>query len=106
MGNTLPITAPPKPSASRAVIFMKAEGVLQYLNKPWNPIGRLQLLNATEELPAAFDGIVTIDEYKDMISSVDERASNYRGRCSCTLQRIYKQFFFISTHMSHSLSLI
>ena len=79
MGNTLPITAPPKPSSSRVVIFMRAEGVYAYLNKPWNPIGRLQLLNATEELPAALDDVVTLDEYRDMISSVDERASNYRG---------------------------
>jgi len=81
---------------------MKAEGVLQYLNKPWNPIGRLQLLNATEELPAAFDGIVTIDEYKDMISSVDERASNYRGMSICYIAKNILQKLILMSHL-HSL---
>jgi len=100
MGNTLPITAPPKPSASRAVIFMKAEGVLQYLNKPWNPIGRLQLLNATEELPNALDGIVTLDEYKDMISSVDERASNYIGMYCKEYTSKKKYYAYVSCILS------
>ena len=99
MGNTLPITAPPKPSDRRAVIFMEAQGIRSYLKEPWRvkPIGKLQIVGSTDVLPQALDGVVPLDEYIEMMSSVGERAANYRGKsivCMQCVSLFYFSFIF------------
>eukprot|EP00581_Thalassiosira_minuscula_P007479 CAMPEP_0183710540 /NCGR_PEP_ID=MMETSP0737-20130205/6250_1 /TAXON_ID=385413 /ORGANISM="Thalassiosira miniscula, Strain CCMP1093" /LENGTH=220 /DNA_ID=CAMNT_0025938833 /DNA_START=47 /DNA_END=709 /DNA_ORIENTATION=+ len=80
MGNTLPITSPPKPSSSRAVIFMVPRGIRSYLKEPWRrPVGLLRIIGSTDEIPPALDGVVPIEEYKEKINAVADRASNYKG---------------------------
>ena len=101
MGNTLPITAPPKPSDRRAVIFMEAQGIKSYLKEPWRvkPIGKLQIVGSTDVLPQALDGVVPLDEYIEMMSSVGERAANYRGKSIVCI--VFPFLFFIHFHMTH-----
>lgn len=80
MGNTLPISATPTPSPSRAVIIMVPQSFRTYLKEPWRrPVGKLQLVGTRDELPPALNGVVSIETYIEMMSSVDSRASNYRG---------------------------
>ena len=83
MGNTLPISTPPKPSSTRAVIFMEPQCIRSYLREPWRrPAGELQIIGSTDELPCALDGVVPLDVYKDMLSSVADRIANFRGMLS------------------------
>ena len=80
MGNTLPISSPPKPSASRAVIFMEPQCLRSYLREPWRrPVGLLQVVGTADELPPALDGVVELDVYQEMVKSVAAKAGNYRG---------------------------
>lgn len=80
MGNTLPVTAPPKPSPTRAAIFMEPQSVRSYLREPWRrPVGELQIIDSSDGLPPAFDGVVPPIEYAAMMNSVADRAAIYRG---------------------------
>ncbi|KAL7542841.1 hypothetical protein ACHAXR_012150 [Thalassiosira sp. AJA248-18] len=80
MGNTLPITSPPKPSSTRHVIFMEPQCVRSYLREPWRrPVGELRMLESTNDLPPALDGVVPLDDYRDMMSSVADHVANFRG---------------------------
>ena len=64
---------------------MQPQCVGSYLKEPWRkPIGKLQILGSTDELPAALDGAVPLEVYKEMMKSIDERANSYRGMCSLT----------------------
>ena len=79
MGNSLPISSPPKPSPSRAVIFMEPQCVRSYFREPWRrPVGKLQIIGSTDEVPPALDGVVPEDEYREMMSSVADQAASYR----------------------------
>lgn len=80
MGNSLPISSPPKPSPSRAVIFMEPQCVRSYFREPWRrPVGKLQIIGSTDEVPPALDGVVPVDEYREMMISVADQAASYRG---------------------------
>mmetsp|Transcript_11375 Transcript_11375/g.20536 ORF Transcript_11375/g.20536 Transcript_11375/m.20536 type:complete len:223 (-) Transcript_11375:248-916(-) len=80
MGNTLPISVPPKPSPSRAVIFMKQQCIQSYLQEPWRkPAGKLEIIGSIEEVPFALDGLVPVEEYREMASLVAVQAATYRG---------------------------
>ena len=97
MGNTLPITSPPKPSDRRAVIFMEAQGIRSYVKEPWRvkPIGLLQIVGSTDVLPQALDDVVPLDEYLEMMNSVSERAANYKGKfIVCIMFPFYFSFIF------------
>jgi hypothetical protein len=80
MGNTLPISAPPAPSASRVVIAMVPQPFLTFVKHPWRrPVGKLQVLGTRDEIPNALDGVVPVDTYIEMMKRVNDRASNYQG---------------------------
>ena len=80
MGNTLPVTIPPKPSPTRAVIFMQPQTVFSYCREPWKR-GELRIVGSSpdDELPPALSDLVPPEEYREIMSSVAERAANYRG---------------------------
>lgn len=42
-------------------------------------MGELQVVGSAEELPPALDGVVPIEVYREMMKTLIERASNYRG---------------------------
>ena len=83
MGNTLPITSPPRQSPTRVAIFMEPQGIRNYLSQPWKrPIGRLQRVGSpTDDLPVMLDGVVTLTEFQAMLESLDERTAHYKGLC-------------------------
>ena len=59
---------------------MAPQCLRSHLKEPWRrPIGKLQIIGSTDELPPALDGVVELDAYRDMIGSVAEKAANYRG---------------------------
>ena len=80
MGNTLPISNLPKPSSTRAVIFMQPQCIRGYIKEPWrHPAGELQIVSPVDTLPCALDA-VPLDVYQEMMSSVADRIANFRGR--------------------------
>lgn len=80
MGNALPVTLPPKPSSSRAVIFMESECIRTYLRGGCRrPIPRLQVIGSTDGVPPALDGAVPAEEYLAMASALADRAARFRG---------------------------
>mmetsp|Transcript_4250 Transcript_4250/g.9480 ORF Transcript_4250/g.9480 Transcript_4250/m.9480 type:complete len:209 (-) Transcript_4250:391-1017(-) len=73
MGNTLPISSPPKPTPSRAVLYMIPESMC----------GKTRILNS-DELPPALDGTVPPSMFGEIIRSMDDRLDNFKaGRITC-----------------------
>jgi hypothetical protein len=95
MGNTLPITAQPKPSASRAVLLLEQKCVRSYLREPCRqPVGQLQIVGFADELPPALDGVVPFVDYKEMTSFIGTRVSNFKGDTA--------GLHFLPTHRSYA----
>ena len=100
MGNSLPITSPPSPSPSRAVILLEPQCIRSYLREPWRrPVGELQVVGSAEELPPALDGVVPIEVYREMMKTLIERASNYRGRYHSCTSLLDENILWISSHL-------
>lgn len=80
MGNTLPITNPPKPTSSRAVILMELDCVRTFLRDPWRrPVGKLQIIGSTDEVPSALDGVIPVENYRAMLTSLADQAAKFKG---------------------------
>lgn len=105
MGNTLPISSPPKPSPTRAVVFLEPQCIRSYLREPWRrPVGLLRVIGSTDELPTAFDGVVPLDIYRDILSLVADRAADYRGGQMQILVCMFQACLFLVTMLGFFLS--
>lgn len=70
MGNTIPLSSPPKPSPSRAVIYME----------PQNISGKIKIVSSTEDLPPALDGTVPSSVFEEMVTSIVHLLDTFRGK--------------------------
>eukprot|EP00956_Cyclotella_meneghiniana_P038886 scaffold161696_cov70-Cyclotella_meneghiniana.AAC.2 len=69
MGNTLPITSVPKPTESRAIIYIYSMGML----------GKLQVeKDGNETVPSSLDGSVPDCVFKVAMDSISERCRAFR----------------------------
>lgn len=75
---------------------MEPQCLRSHLKEPWRrPIGKLQIIGSTDELPPALDGVVELDAYRDMIGSVAEKAAKYRGGLIHIAVAIFQAFLFV-----------
>lgn len=80
MGNSFPITSIPKPTESRAIIYIRIRGVL----------GTLAVEQSQSEIPSVLNGTVPACVFGVVLSGISERCRSFRGelrfRChSCFL---------------------
>ena len=70
MGNTLPITSVPKPTESRAIIYIYSMGML----------GTLQVeKDGIATVPSSLDGSVPDCVFGAAVDSISERCCSFRG---------------------------
>eukprot|EP00804_Cyclotella_cryptica_P017407 CCRYP_016642-RB/>CCRYP_016642-RB protein AED:0.03 eAED:0.03 QI:690/1/1/1/0/0.5/2/843/85 len=69
MGNTFPITSPPTPSQSRAIVYIEPKGIF----------GELVLGPQQNSLPLALSGRVPACVYEGAMTCISERLRSFRG---------------------------
>lgn len=69
MGNSFPITSVPKPTESRAVIYIEPNGLL----------GKLTVKQNENGLPFALAGTVPVSVYGAAVVAIAERCRSFRG---------------------------
>jgi len=80
MGNNFPITSPPTPSQSRAIIYIEPKGVF----------GELMLGPQQNSLPLALSGRVPACVYEGAIAEISERLRSFRGMfCMTSLESFF-----------------
>lgn len=70
MGNNFPITSVPRPTESRAIIYIEPKGVL----------GKLTVRrDSVEIVPSALDGTVPACVFGAALDRISDRCSSFRG---------------------------
>ena len=69
MGNSFPITSVPKPTESRAVIYIEPNGLL----------GKLRVEHNENEVPFALNETVPTCVYVAAVVAIAERCNSFRG---------------------------
>jgi hypothetical protein len=70
MGNSIPITSVPRPTDSRAIIYIEPRGIL----------GKLAVRRDSDEIvPSALDGTVPVCIFGSALDRIAERCRSFRG---------------------------